>query len=403
MIMRLMKDSNVTTGPDTIVSVIIPTFNRVMFIGETLDSVVPQLRACDEIIVIDDGSTDGTSSLIRSGKWPVHYIRQENAGKSAAVEKGIAEAKGGLIWIVDDDDIMAVGALDAMRKPLEVDTEAGFTFGTHNYLIKKYGSWVQEPTPVFDRRGEPLHLSLLRRCFFFQSGMLVRKKCYDAVGSFDVSLRRSQDYDMILRLSRLFKGVEVLGPLFHQRQHDGQRGANEAAISANNRDIGWMKYDGLIFNRVYTTYTIEDFKGLVSHRDRAEAGDLEIAARIARASVMARRALWSYAAADIIAVADMMQLRPGLSLSVDELEDLSTIYSWAGYGLLGADHADIFIYSLAYFPKKDRVRAIRSLLKPLPSRLKTSVRKKDYKLAKAALITTGRLGLELAKAFASMR
>ncbi|RZK36285.1 MAG: glycosyltransferase family 2 protein, partial [Hymenobacter sp.] len=102
-----MKDSNVTTGPDTIVSVIIPTFNRVMFIGETLDSVVPQLRACDEIIVIDDGSTDGTSSLIRSGKWPVHYIRQENAGKSAAVEKGIAEAKGGLIWIVDDDDIMA--------------------------------------------------------------------------------------------------------------------------------------------------------------------------------------------------------------------------------------------------------------------------------------------------------
>lgn len=389
-------------GRTPIVSVIVPTFNRAMFISETLDSVMPQLRSSDEIIVVDDGSTDSTPSLMQSGAWPIRYFRQENAGKSAAVEYGIAEANGDLIWIVDDDDIMAVGALEAMRKPLEMDIETGFTFGAHNYLIKKNGVWVQQRTPLFDRPCEPLHLSLLRRCFFFQSGMLVRRKCYDAVGSFDLSLRRSQDYDMILRLSRLFKGVEVPGPLFHQRQHDGQRGAHEAAIAANNRDAAWMKYDGQIFDRIFTTYPLKEFEDLVRHRAHVEPFNLEISARVARATVMARRALWGHAAADINAIADIMRSRPKARLSDAELYDLSTIYSWAGYGLLGATQANSFFEALANLPRKERIRALRSLSQPLLGRLKTSIRNKDYRLAKLSVRTARKVGQDLIKSYISV-
>lgn len=384
-----------TTESTAKVSVIVPTFNRSMFIGETLDSIEPQLRLADEIIVVDDGSTDSTSALMKSGAWPIRYLRQENAGKSVAVEYGIREASGDLIWIVDDDDIMANGALEAMRKPLESDIEAGFTFGSYNYLIKKNNAWVQQPTPVFDRPSEPLHLSLLRRCFFFQSGMLVRKSCYETVGSFDITLRRSQDYDMILRLSRLFKGVEVVGPLFHQRQHDGQRGANEAAIAAHNRDIAWMRYDGQIFDRIYKTYPLEEFEDLVKHRDYIDKYDLEIAARIVRATVMARRALWSHAAEDIRSIASIMNLNSNIRLSIDQLRDLSTIFSWAGYGLLGADQANTLIEALACFPRKERIRAMRSLFRPLPGRLKNAIRNKDYKLTMNAIKIMSQLGPQL--------
>ncbi|PAX06342.1 glycosyltransferase [Sphingomonas lenta] len=368
-------------APPPAVTVIVPTFNREAYIAETLDSVLPQLRPGDDVLVVDDGSTDGTPALIGSGvgsgRWPLRYLRQENAGKSVALNRALAEvADDRLVWIVDDDDVAMAGALERMRRPLEEDAEPGFTFGHYDYLVREGGDWVTRPTPVFDHPDEPLHLSLLRRCFIHQPGMLVRRRCYAAVGPFDTALRRSQDYDMILRLSRAFRGLEVPGPLFHQRQHEGQRGAGEAAVAAEDRARAWMRYDALIFERVHADYPFDEFRAMVRPRGHAEGADLDVAARIARAGVMARKAQWGHAANDVASAAALLPDRPSRRLTPAELWDLSEVFGWAGHGLISLDDARPFFHALARLPRRERVRALRAVSARLPQRLRTALRRK---------------------------
>ena len=363
------------------VSVLVPTFNRDMFIAETLDSVVAQLRPGDEIIVIDDGSIDGTPALISSGSWPICYLRQDNAGKSVAINRGLAAAKGDLIWIVDDDDVMSSGALEKMRCPLEADESVGFTFGHYDYLVQEGRAWATKRTPVFVHPDEPLHLSLLRRCFIHQPGTLVRRRCYDAVGPFDTALRRSQDYDMILRISRAFYGVEVQGPLFQQRQHEGQRGAGETAVAARHRARAWLKYDALIFQRIYADYPFDEFREMVRPRGLTDGADIDIAARVLRAVLMARKAQWLHATADIEVVAALLHQTPGRRLAPAELWDLSSLFDWAGHGLIDLDAAGSFFSAITRLPRKDAVSALRAIAKPLPRRMKTAIRQNQHDIA----------------------
>ena len=86
------------------VSVIIPTYNRSHCLGDAIDSVLAQTHKNLEIIVVDDGSTDGTKDIVRSYGWPVKYIYQTNQGVSAARNRGIKEARSEWIAFLDSDD-----------------------------------------------------------------------------------------------------------------------------------------------------------------------------------------------------------------------------------------------------------------------------------------------------------
>ncbi len=86
------------------VSVVIPTYNREGRVTRAIDSVLAQTRPVDEIIVVDDGSTDQTASVVRAYGPPVRYVHQENAGPAAARNRGITEARGTWITFLDSDD-----------------------------------------------------------------------------------------------------------------------------------------------------------------------------------------------------------------------------------------------------------------------------------------------------------
>jgi glycosyltransferase involved in cell wall biosynthesis len=88
-----------------IISVVIATYNRASLLRETLDSIVTQSFRDFEIIVVDDGSTDGTEAVVRSYGPTLRYIRQENRGPSAARNLGIQNARANWISIQDSDDI----------------------------------------------------------------------------------------------------------------------------------------------------------------------------------------------------------------------------------------------------------------------------------------------------------
>ena len=85
----------------TRISFLVPTFNRAAFLGEALGAICTQLGDDDELLVIDDGSTDATRDVVAAAGNRVRYLRQENAGKSAALNRGLAETSGEFVWICD--------------------------------------------------------------------------------------------------------------------------------------------------------------------------------------------------------------------------------------------------------------------------------------------------------------
>lgn len=109
------------------VSVLIPTYNRARFLPDAIGSVLDQTFRDFELIVVDDGSTDGTEELVR--RFPeVRYVRQEHAGISAARNRALAEAGGGLITWLDSDDVWSREKLEKQVAYLDAHPECGLVF-----------------------------------------------------------------------------------------------------------------------------------------------------------------------------------------------------------------------------------------------------------------------------------
>lgn len=117
-------------GAMSSITAIIPTYNRSKLLLECIASIREQTRPVDEIIVVDDGSTDDTGHVVRSLPGPIRYLRQENAGKSAALNTALKEAQGEFIWICDDDDLALPEAAEALSTAL-IGTPHSFAFGRH--------------------------------------------------------------------------------------------------------------------------------------------------------------------------------------------------------------------------------------------------------------------------------
>src|ERR1700740_1782 len=92
--------------PVSSVSVILPTFNRAMYVRAAISSILKQSCCVREIIIVDDGSADGAEAACAEFGRQVRYVRQpENRGKTAAINRGLALATADHVWIMDDDDI----------------------------------------------------------------------------------------------------------------------------------------------------------------------------------------------------------------------------------------------------------------------------------------------------------
>ena len=101
------------------VTVIVPTFNREKFLPECIDSLLRQTVMPDQILIVDDGSTDGTGTVASSFPAPVEYYRKENGGKSTALNFALKHCTGDFVWIFDDDDIAHPTALERFLAAFE--------------------------------------------------------------------------------------------------------------------------------------------------------------------------------------------------------------------------------------------------------------------------------------------
>jgi len=281
------------------ITAIVPTLNRPQLLRECVISLLAQTRPLAEILVVDDGSDQDPAAALSDLDGPIRVIRQPNRGKASAVNLGLSQAQGDYIWICDDDDLALPDAAARLGAALD-GSEAGFAYGsflrfrddpaTGERQVYGPGYWPA------DAEHEQLFAALLDDFFVFQFATLVRRSAYQAVGPFREDLVRSQDYEMILRLARAFRGARVEGPLFLQREHDAPRGSRADGFEAAQSFAKWIEYDQKIFSSLLREVPLEEFAP--AELKTADPLVRLRAAHLKRGCVLARRKLWEPALAE---------------------------------------------------------------------------------------------------------
>ena len=180
------------------ISVIIPTFNRKKTLKRAIQSVLIQSYTPYEIIVIDDGSNDGTKEWLKDNFPNVKYIYQMNSGVSSARNKGIKFARGDWIALLDSDDEWLPSKLKDQANEIELNPAAKFLHTNEIWIRngvrvnqmkkhKKYGGYIFE--------------KCLDMCRISPSSVLIKKDIFDEIGMFDETLKVCEDYDLWLRFA----------------------------------------------------------------------------------------------------------------------------------------------------------------------------------------------------------
>jgi glycosyltransferase involved in cell wall biosynthesis len=214
------------SGPS--VSVIVPTFNCKPYLEEALRSAISQGTAIQEVIVVDDGSTDGTSEIGRTLGPPVRVLRQDNRGPAAARNLGMAQARGDYFAFLDGDDVWLPGKIEAQTRFLASNDNVRFVFG--NFLLwtpnEQRGETYSVDEKVHSIDTDRLvsgwiYPDLLLDSVVHTITVMFHRSVYEAVGAFDESLRTGEDYDYWLRVSRQFEMHKLAKPLARYRLHAG--------------------------------------------------------------------------------------------------------------------------------------------------------------------------------------
>ena len=182
----------------TMISVIVPTYNRAHQLPRTLDSILCQSYSPKEIIVVDDGSTDETSDLMTSEYSEIVFIQQQNTGVSSARNVGIKRASGDWIAFLDSDDEWLPEKLEIQMKALYENPEIKI-FHTNEIWIRN-GKRVN-PKKKHEKFGGWIFQKCLPLCCISPSSVIIHKSIFKEIGLFDYSLPVCEDYDLWLRIT----------------------------------------------------------------------------------------------------------------------------------------------------------------------------------------------------------
>ena len=192
------------------ISTIVPLYNTRAYIVEAIDSILAQTRPADEIIVVDDGSTDGGPELLAGYGSRICVIRQAHAGGATALNRGIAQATGDTIAFLDADDLWARDKLERQQSLLLAKDNVDCVFGL-----------VQQ----FDQRAGGAGVSHEPQRGVSRIALLIRRAAFDRVGLFDESMRVVEFVPWYARATVLGLTTEMLDRVVaYRRIHLGNSG-----------------------------------------------------------------------------------------------------------------------------------------------------------------------------------
>ncbi|EIK46711.1 glycosyl transferase family protein [Cellvibrio sp. BR] len=214
----------------------IPLFNRAQYIEETIHSVLSQDYPNIQLIVIDDGSSDGGDLLVQAiaDQTKLILLRHPgnvNKGQAAALNLGLTMATGEFIAVLDSDDLYAPGKIAKQVAFFQQNPEVGLVYG-NGKGIDAAGNVIYEIN--YDNRIERSDPNdLLLDCYFLlPQNSLVRASVYQQAGNFDETLRSGQDHDMLIRLAEKTKIAHQSIDSFRYRRHGD-------SISAKGTETRW--------------------------------------------------------------------------------------------------------------------------------------------------------------------
>jgi len=204
-------------------SIVIPTYNRVDVLSRALESVFAQTyiigRSDIEVIVIDDGSLDGTDKLFENNHLAVRYYFQENKGVSSARNLGLTKARGEWIALLDSDDEWLP---DKLSRQLDTLDKSGLKVCHTEEIWIRNGVRVNQMNK-HQKTGGDIFQKCLPMCAMSPSSIIIHRDIFEHVGCFDESLPACEDYDLWLRICAHYHVSYVAEPCINKYGgHDDQ-------------------------------------------------------------------------------------------------------------------------------------------------------------------------------------
>lgn len=208
-----------------LVSAVMATYNNADFIVEAIESVLTQDYRNLELIIVDDGSTDGTPDILAAyAEDPrVTMIRQENQGQTVAKNAGLARSRGKYVAFCDSDDYWLPGKIGKQVEVAETSPSIGLVYGRARWIDSKGNELTALKMKPFQGR---VTAQLLIRNFVTFCTAMVRREAFDSIGGFDERLRMSIDYDAWLKISLRYDFRFVDEPVACYRIWEGQMSHN---------------------------------------------------------------------------------------------------------------------------------------------------------------------------------
>lgn len=207
-----------------IVSVVIATYNSGTYLKDAIESVLKQSMPELELLVIDDGSTDGTRALVQSfSDKRLRYIWQSNAGQTSAKNHGIREATGEFIGFCDGDDYWYPDKLELQLPMFSKSPDVGVVYSATD-IIDERGTFIEKSKLALHRGNVTDRLFMTNFVPFGTA--IVRRKCIEEHGAFDEQLRMGIDWDLWLRISANYLFDFVPESTYAYRIWSGQMSKN---------------------------------------------------------------------------------------------------------------------------------------------------------------------------------
>lgn len=230
-----------------LISIIIPSYNHELYIADAIQSVVNQTYSNWELIIVDDGSTDDSIAKIKSFKDErIYLIEQENQGAHNAINRGLKQAKGEYLAVLNSDDIYEKDRISFMLKEMKKRPEIGFMC-SYICVINSNGKelgikkgwknmepWIVPHKELSFAAADGFKMNLLMNNFTSTtSNFLFTRKLFEKIGGMR-NLRFVHDWDFALRAAEVAECVIVEKPLLKYRVHESN------TISSNRK---WMLFE----------------------------------------------------------------------------------------------------------------------------------------------------------------
>ena len=291
----------------TTVSVIIPSYNGAAYIAQTLASVLAQPVDGLEVLLVDDGSTDATVAIAQGlNDARLRVIQLANGGVCKARNRGLAEARGRFICLLDHDDWWLPHKLPRQLQAMGRHPEAGVVFSSFVRWFPNAPGGTFAPPESLAARAEFqvtddidadfsgwIHHQFLLDCWMLTSTSMFRREVFERCGTFDESLPFSEDWDLWLRVAREFQFVQLRRPTTLYRMHASQGSGHHRPVDYRTRLLERTAAEHGLASRDGRAITRRQFRRQLAryHADFAR-GELE-ARRLGSALSSYGKAWWN--------------------------------------------------------------------------------------------------------------